>query len=321
MVTGGAGYIGAHVVRALQAAGHEVVVLDDLSTGLRSKVAPTTLFVCASVLDTEAVQQAMSEHAVRGVIHLAAKKAVEESIHRPLWYYEENVEGFRRLLAAMENANVRRLVFSSSAAVYGDVATDMVTEGHPCEPTNPYGETKLACEWLTRAVAAAHAVQAVALRYFNVAGTVAPELVDPGTNNLIPMVLRDLAAGQAPRIFGDDYETPDGTCVRDFIHVQDLAEAHLAAAAATEHAGFRVFNVSRGVGFSVREVIDAAQRIVGSQLTPAVLARRPGDPARVVGSTEAISRSLGWTAGFGLDEMIESDADARGLSPLATRTV
>jgi UDP-glucose 4-epimerase len=254
LVTGGAGYIGAHIVRAFRRSGREVVVLDDLSTGIERKVPNGVPLIEASVLDTVAVTGAIERYDIDGVVHLAAKKAVEESVRQPLHYYEENVEGFRRLLDVMVRTDVQRLVLSSSAAVYGMPDVDLVTEDQPCAPVNPYGQTKLVCEWMATAAGEAHALRPVLLRYFNVAGSAANELGDPGVTNLIPLVLRALATGEAPVIFGEDYPTPDGTCVRDFIHVEDLAEAHVVAALALEHdpTGTSIYNVSRGVGYSVR---------------------------------------------------------------------
>jgi UDP-glucose 4-epimerase len=230
MITGGAGYIGAHVVRALRDAGEPVVVLDDLSTGDAKRLGDDVPLVAASVLDGERVAEALREHRVTGVVHIAAKKQVGESVDRPLHYYRENVTGLQTLLEAMVDVGVDRLVFSSSAAVYGMPDVDLVTEETPCLPMSPYGETKLIGERLVRAVGRAHGLRTVSLRYFNVAGAAAPELGDPGVFNLIPMIFERYQAGQAPRIFGEDYPTPDGTCVRDYIHVADIASAHLAAA-------------------------------------------------------------------------------------------
>lgn len=310
LVTGGAGYIGAHVVRAMTENGEHVVVYDDLSTGSADRVPGDVPLVVGSVLDQALLERTMRDHAVTGVVHIAAKKQVGESVERPLHYYRENVTGLQTLLEAMAATGVGRIVFSSSAAVYGMPDVDLVTEDTPCAPMSPYGETKLIGEWLIDAAAKAHGIRAVSLRYFNVAGAAAPELSDAGVFNLIPMVFERLEAGAAPRIFGDDYATPDGTCVRDYIHVQDIASAHQAAAARLREAPegtSLVLNIGRGEGSSVREMVDRIRKVTGNeQVTPEVTDRRPGDPARVVASADRIHAELGWTARLGLDDMIES---------------
>ncbi|MER7051200.1 UDP-glucose 4-epimerase GalE [Streptomyces sp. NPDC000351] len=310
LVTGGAGYIGGHVVRALVDGGERVVVYDDLSTGAADRVPDPVPLVVGSVLDGTLLEGAMRDHAVTGVVHVAAKKQVGESVERPLHYYRENVTGLRTLLEAMTSAGVARLVFSSSAAVYGMPDVDLVTEDTPCLPMSPYGETKLVGEWLINAAARAHGIRAASLRYFNVAGAAAPELSDSGAFNLIPMVFERLEAGDAPRVFGDDYATPDGTCVRDYIHVQDIASAHLAAARRLKDAPegtSLTLNIGRGEGSSVREMVDRILQVTGRQdLAPRVTARRPGDPARVVASADRAHEELGWSARHDLDDMIES---------------
>ncbi|MER8028271.1 UDP-glucose 4-epimerase GalE [Streptomyces bauhiniae] len=310
LVTGGAGYIGSHVVRAMTAGGESVVVYDDLSTGSADRVPAGVPLVVGSVLDQELLEGTLREHGVTGVVHIAAKKQVGESVERPLHYYRENVTGLQTLLAAMTATGVQRIVFSSSAAVYGMPDVDLVTEDTPCAPMSPYGETKLVGEWLIAAAARAHGLRAVSLRYFNVAGAAAPELSDEGVFNLIPMVFERLEASEAPRIFGDDYATEDGTCVRDYIHVQDIASAHQAAAVRLREAPegtSLVLNIGRGEGSSVREMVDRILKTTGNEdVTPEVTERRAGDPARVVAAASRIHTELGWTARHGLDEMIDS---------------
>ncbi len=308
LLTGGAGYIGAHVLRSLQASGRGVVVVDDLSTGTRRKVPDDVPLVQADVCDPAALAKAMVEHEVTGVIHLAAKKAVGESVERPLHYYRQNVDGAVSLAEAMLEAGVTRLVYSSSAAVYGDVDVDLVDETQPTLPMSPYGETKLAGEWVFRDSAVAHGFSVVALRYFNVAGAGEDALADTGAFNLIPLVLRAYSRGERPKVFGDDYPTPDGTCVRDYIHVADLAEAHVAAASSTEDdaPGFAAYNIGRGVGSSVLEVIDAVSAAVGEDVNAEIVARRPGDPPVLVASAEKARTGLGWVATRDLDEMARS---------------
>ncbi|PLW71423.1 UDP-glucose 4-epimerase GalE [Streptomyces sp. SCUT-3] len=314
MVTGGAGYIGAHVVREMTAAGESVVVYDDLSSGSADRLPGDVPLVVGSVLDRGRLDAAISDHRVSGVVHVAAKKQVAESVEKPLLYYRENVQGLQTLLEACAAAGVARFVFSSSAAVYGMPDVDLVTEDTPCAPVNPYGETKLAGEWLVRAAGRAHGIGTVCLRYFNVAGTAAPELADTGTTNLVPAVLRRLAAGEAPVIFGDDYPTPDGTCVRDYIHVSDIASAHLAAAGRLVRTGAQtdlVLNIGRGEGVSVREMTELISEVTGGTGPAAVVApRRAGDPARVVASAALIGRELGWSARHGVKEMAESAWEA-----------
>ncbi|WP_445400980.1 UDP-glucose 4-epimerase GalE [Streptomyces sp. LE64] len=310
LVTGGAGYIGAHVVRALVEGGQRVVVFDDLSTGSRDRVPDEVPLVVGSVLDRTALDAALREHAVTGVVHIAGKKQVGESVEKPYFYYRENVTGLQTLLEAMADAGVDRLVFSSSAAVYGMPDVTLVTEDTPCAPLSPYGETKLVGEWLINAAARAHGLRAASLRYFNVAGAAAPALADSGVFNLIPMVFERLEADEAPRIFGDDYATPDGTCVRDYIHVQDIASAHLAAAVKLAEAApgtSLTLNIGRGEGSSVREMVERILKVTGREdQAPAVVERRAGDPARVVASADRIREELGWSARYGIDEMIES---------------
>lgn len=230
LITGGAGYIGAHVAAAMSGAGEQVAVYDDLSSGAAGRVPGGVPLVTGTVLDRSALDSALREHAVTGVVHLAARKEVGESVEQPLRYYRENVEGLRTLLAAVVDAGIGRFVFSSSAAVYGLPDVDLVTEDTPCAPVNPYGETKLAGEWLVRSAGRAHGIGTVSLRYFNVAGAARPGLGDPGASNLVPMVFQRLTDGAAPVVFGGDYPTPDGSCVRDFVDVRDIASAHLAAA-------------------------------------------------------------------------------------------
>ena len=307
LVTGGAGYIGAHVVRVLQASGRNVVVLDDFSSGVERKVPPGVAVVRASVADRGAVAAALREHAVDGVIHLAAKKAAGESVHIPLYYYRENVDGKLSLLEAMKAEGVQRFVYSSSAAVYGTPLTNPIDEDAPLTPESPYGETKVAGEWMSRAQGVADGLSWVALRYFNVAGAAGDELGDNSVNNLVPMVFRALANGERPRIFGDDYPTPDGTCIRDYIHVADLADAHVAAASHCETTqSATVLNVGRGVGSSVREVMDMVSDVVGADVQPEVVARRAGDPPASTAATERIADVLGWRARHDLRDMVAS---------------
>ncbi|MYU03538.1 UDP-glucose 4-epimerase GalE [Streptomyces sp. SID8366] len=309
LITGGAGYIGAHVARAMTGAGEKVVVLDDLSAAVPARLPSDVPLVTGSTLDGPRLREVLTEHGVTGVVHLAARKQVAESVAEPTRYYRENVGGLATLLDAMAAADVRRLLFSSSAAVYGNPDVDLITEDTPCAPVNPYGETKLAGEWLVRAAGRAYGISTVCLRYFNVAGAAAPELADTGVFNIVPMVFDRLTRGEAPRIFGADYPTPDGTCVRDYIHVADLAEAHLAAArrlAGDAPAGDLTLNIGRGEGVSVRELITIIGEVSGDRREPVVKPRRPGDAPRAVASAERAARELGWRARHDVHEMVAS---------------
>jgi UDP-glucose 4-epimerase len=311
LVTGGAGYIGAHVVAAMVQAGEAVVVLDDLSSGDSTRIADIPL-VKGSVLDHEVIGRTLREHAVEGVVHLAGKKQVEESVRRPLHYYHENVEGLRVLLEAVTGAGVPFFLFSSSAAVYGAPDLELVREDSPCEPVNPYGRTKLIGEHMLGDVAAATGLRYANLRYFNVAGAARPELSDRGVTNLVPMVFQRLTERRPPQIFGDDFATPDGTCIRDFIHVADIASAHVAAARALAEGRVSALtaNIGRGEGVSVREMISTIRRVTGTVhedwAEPVVTSRRAGDPPRVVAAAETIARSLGWQARWNVEDMVSS---------------
>ena len=309
LVTGGSGYIGAHVVDALSARGEQSVVLDDFSTGEQGRTGDAVV-VEGSILDQDLVRSTIKDNNVRGIIHIAAKKQVGESVADPLKYYRENVAGTIGLLQAAVDTGVESFVFSSSAATYGMPAdVEIVTEDAPTEPLSPYGTSKLIGEWAARDVAAATGLRVISLRYFNVAGAARPELGDPGVFNLIPMAFERIVAGEAPRIFGDDYPTPDGTCVRDYISVVDIAEAHVAALedlVAGNSAPYRVFNIGRGQGSSVREVLDTVAKVTGNDIKPVVVERRPGDPARIVASADRIRSELGWTAKHDLEDMVAS---------------
>ncbi|MCW2585926.1 MAG: exoB [Frankiales bacterium] len=306
LVTGGAGYIGAHVVRAMLQSGQDVVALDDLSTGDPARI-PGAELVEGTVLDRALLDRVVKERAVTGVVHIAAKKQVAESVAEPLHYYRENVDGLLTLLEACRAGGVDRFVFSSSAATYGMPDVDLVTEETPKEPMSPYGETKLVGEWLLNACAAAHGLRVMSMRYFNVAGAATPELGDPGIFNLVPLVFQALTAGRRPTVFGTDYPTPDGTCVRDYVHVADIAEAHLAAARALDDgAEGATYNIGRGAGSSVLEVIDVIGQVTGLDATPELVDRRPGDPARVVAAVDKIRVGLGFEARYDLTAMVES---------------
>ncbi|MDI9884207.1 UDP-glucose 4-epimerase GalE [Streptomyces sp. HNM0645] len=309
LITGGAGFIGSHVVKAMTEGGERVVVLDDLSTGRAERLPTGVPLEIGTVLDRDAVDRVLRDHAVTGIVHIAGKKQVAESVAEPLHYYRENVEGLRVLLDAAVAAGVSRFLFSSSAAVYGMPDVDLVTEETPCAPINPYGETKLAGEWLVTAVGRVHPVATASLRYFNVAGAATPELGDEGVFNLVPMVFERLTSGEAPRIFGDDYPTPDGTCIRDYIHVEDIASAHVAAARrlAADPDARLVLNIGRGEGVSVADMVGIIQDVTGHEgVKPEVTDRRPGDPARVVASAGRIRAELGWSARHEVREMVES---------------
>ncbi|WP_217207961.1 UDP-glucose 4-epimerase GalE [Streptomyces sp. AC550_RSS872] len=309
LITGGAGYIGAHVARAMTDAGERVLVLDDLSAGRPARLPAHLPLVEGSSLDGDLLKRVLAEHAVTGVVHLAARKQVGESVADPTRYYRENVGGLATLLEAVAEAGIRRFLFSSSAAVYGNPDVDLITEDTPCAPVNPYGETKLAGEWLVRAAGRAHGISTVCLRYFNVAGAASPELADTGVFNIVPMVFDRLTRDEAPRIFGDDHPTPDGTCVRDYIHVADLAEAHLAAArrlTEPDASGDLTVNIGRGEGVSVRELITVIGEVTGDARPAVVRARRPGDAPRAVACAALAAEKLGWTARRGVREMAES---------------
>jgi UDP-glucose 4-epimerase len=311
LVTGGAGYIGAHVVAALRAAGEAVVVLDDLSSGRESRI-PGVPLVVGSILDRTLVAATIRDHAVHGVVHLAAKKQVEESVRRPLYYYEQNVEGLRVLLDAATSTGVESFVFSSSAAVYGAPRVDQVSEETDCRPVNPYGQTKLIGEYMLADVAAATGLRHASLRYFNVTGSAAPVMADRGVSNLVPMVFERLSTRLPPLIFGADHPTPDGTCVRDFIHVSDIASAHVAAAQGLSEGRISALtaNIGTGIGVSVAEMVETIRDVTGTAgetwSEPRVVERRPGDPPRVVASADRIREALGWKAEWGVRDMVAS---------------
>lgn len=293
-------------MRLLQERGESPVVVDDLSTGVRSRIGDTEFMQLDLLSDdaTARLADVLRDHSVTSVIHFAALKAAGESVEHPVRYYRHNVGALVTVLEAMRQTEVTGLVFSSSAAVYGDAALPL-TEQTAAQPINPYGATKLVGEWLVEAAAHAQGLRATSLRYFNVAGAGASELGDTSVNNLVPMVIERIAAGQAPRIFGDDYGTPDGTCIRDYIHVVDIAEAHLAALDGLA-PGHRVYNVGTGAGTSVRDIIDLVLEVSGKDIDPIVTQRRPGDPDTVVATVHRIHDELGWKAERTPRDVIES---------------
>ena len=307
LVTGGAGYIGAHVVKSLLENDFKVVIVDDLSTGLARKVPQNVVFEKIDLAETNKLAQIMKSNNVEGVIHLAAKKAVGESMNNPSLYYKENIGGFISLLEAMSQADVKRIVYSSSAAVYGTPTENKVTEKSATNPESPYGETKLVGEWLLKADEKARQLQWIALRYFNVVGAANPELGDTGVNNLVPMVFRALSNNQRPQVFGGDYATPDGSCIRDYIHISDLADSHLIAAQKLLNENYcGIINIGRGKGFSVRQVMDTISEVLGQNINYEVIDRRPGDPAQTIADVSKAKSDLNWEAKKDLKSMVSS---------------
>jgi UDP-glucose 4-epimerase len=295
LVTGGAGYIGSIVARHLLGGGHEVVILDNLQQGHRQAVPGGAELVVGDLLDREALDSAVDQ-GFDAVLHFAALALVGESGAHPERYYGTNIGGTLNLLEAMRGAEVQRLVFSSTAAVYGQPDEVPITEAAPTRPTNPYGRTKLAVDWMIGDFCQAHALGAVSLRYFNVAGASdgLGEDHDPETH-LIPNILR-AALGTDPflEIYGTDYPTRDGTAIRDYIHIDDLATAHVLALEGTDPGRHRIFNLGNGTGFSVREVVAAAQEVTGVEVHTREAARRPGDPPMLVAASDMIRSELGW---------------------------
>jgi UDP-glucose 4-epimerase len=316
LVTGGAGYIGAHVVRALQDAGIPPVVVDDLSSGHAEFVPADVPFVRGTILDQGLLARILREHEVTGVIHLAGFKYAGVSVERPLHTFEQNIEGTRVLLAAMAEAGVGSIVFSSSAAVYGTPDELLVTEHTPTRPESPYGESKLVGEWMLRDQGRATGLRHTSLRYFNVVGSGDRAVSDTSPHNLFPLVFDALLAGRRPKIYGDDYPTPDGTCMRDYVHVADLALAHVVAARrlSAGDALEPVYNLGSGDGASVAQIMAAMGRVTGIAFESEIAPRRAGDPARIVASGELAARDLDWAMRHTLDDMVASAWAARHAS-------
>ncbi len=289
-------------------------MVDDLSTGFAERVPESVPLVRGSVSDRTLLEQTMRDHRVTGVVHLAAKKAVGESVEQPLMYYRENVDGLLSVLEAMKATGAGTMVYSSSAAVYGQPDQCPVVETDPTVPLSPYGETKLIGEWAVAAAAKVTGMSWVALRYFNVAGAASPELGDTSVNNLIPIVLRSFRNEEPAKVFGDNYPTPDGTCLRDYIHVTDLADAHVAAADLAEGGAVaEAVNIGTGFGTSVLQVIESTSRALGQDVPYEIVGRRHGDPAELIAAADKAADVLGWTARLSLDDMTASAARAAGL--------
>jgi len=305
LVTGGAGYIGAHVCDALVAAGYQVRIFDDFSNGLTRRTKDLKDVVKGDITDREAILNSLD--GIDAVIHLAAKKAVGESVLNPLKYYENNVGGTLNLLAAMALKSVKKLVFSSSAAVYSPNDKPAIEESDPTLPLSPYGATKLLSEELISKVGKAEGISAISLRYFNVVGAGKIEYGDNSKDNLVPKVFIAIKSGERPEIYGDDYPTKDGTCIRDYIHVTDLADAHIAALTKVESSQVdEIYNVGSGSGYSVKEMMDQLAKSMAMDLNPKISPRRPGDSPQLIASIKKIERDLGWRPKATLAEMIDS---------------
>jgi UDP-glucose 4-epimerase len=307
LVTGGAGYIGSHMVRVLLGAGHEVLVVDDLSAGHRDAIPPEASLVVADVRDKNVMRELIRERQIHAIFHFASRIQVGESVTNPRLYWNDNLGAAVGLLEAALDAKVTRFVLSSTAAVYGTPLRSPIDEAHPTAPINPYGATKLAIEWMLASYARAYDFSYVALRYFNAAGadTLAGlgERHAPETHGRLPQLT----------VFGDDYATPDGTCVRDYVHVCDLADAHLLALQYLDNGGESgAFNLGTGVGSSVKEVIAAARAVTGREIPATTGARRPGDPPVLVASAERAHKVLGWRPSrSSLDRIVRDAWDAR----------
>ncbi len=298
LVTGAAGYIGSHVVKELLQRGHHPIVYDNLQTGHRKAVGDVP-FIHGDLSDHEKLKQTLQSYAVQSVMHFAADSLVGESVREPLKYFNNNVKNGLQLLDVMEQLGIDKMVFSSSAAVYGEPREVPIMEDHPCQPTNPYGETKWIFEKILRAYHQSGKIRSISLRYFNAAGA------DPGGDlgedhaqetHLIPIGLLAVLDGKPVSIFGTDYDTPDGTCIRDYIHVTDLAQAHILALERLEAGGgSAAYNLGNGNGYSVKEVIEMIKEVTRKATVTAEAARRPGDPARLVASSDKIRNELAWT--------------------------
>ncbi len=307
LITGGAGYIGSHIVWQAQQAGPDCVVIDNLSTGLPSRVDCEVVQI--DLADESAIPK-LAELLSRGfdaVIHLAARKQVGESVEKPEEYFKDNIGGLANLLLAMRTTSTYKLVFSSSAATYGMPNLDLITEDADARPINPYGQTKLVGEWMV-SNAKQWGLRPVSLRYFNVAGTGKSGLGDTAALNLIPIAIGQLRAGKSPVVFGNDYPTPDGSCIRDYVHVTDLAVAHLAAVdyLNKDSRPFDVFNIGTGEGASVIEVLEELKSVSRIDFSYEISERRAGDPPRLVANVERMQKILGIKAKNGLREIIES---------------
>lgn len=314
LITGGAGYIGAHIARLLRERGDDVVVVDDLSSGDQVRLGDTPLvsFDLAATGAVDRLIETIERYSVESIVHMAARKQVGESVAHPAIYFRDNIGSLANVVEASALTGVKRLVYSSSAAVYGIPSGAPVTEDAATEPINPYGETKLVGEWLVRDAAVAHGIRSVTLRYFNVAGAGWDDLGDPNVQNLVTIAIDRTVRGLAPVVFGDSFDTPDGTGVRDYIHVMDLAEAHLAAldvlaaAAVDGPVAASVYNVGTGRGASVREVLAGLASASGEDLEPIIDPPRPGDPPSVVADPSRIAEELGWRSTRTLEDMVDS---------------
>ena len=312
LLTGGAGYIGAHVVALAEREGHSVTVVDDLSTGVATRiVSPVVAINLASPDAVGKLSELMRATKFDAVIHLAARKQVGQSVEIPEQYFLDNIGGLANLLLAMRQENLKKLVFSSSAATYGMPTLDLVDEDYPGVPINPYGQTKLVGEWMVKN-AANWGLKGVNLRYFNVAGSESKQLADTAELNLIPIAIAQLKRGEQPIVFGTDYPTPDGSCIRDYVHVKDLAKAHLMAVdyLTTPDQKYATFNVGTGQGASVLQVLEELKIASGIKFEELLADRRPGDPPRLVANTDRIEKVFGFKASFGLKEIVKSAWDA-----------